>query len=438
MKESITSKDKYPLDLSQTYVHKSVCGAIFTIFYTLISLAATAGVILRYFLHPNTIEIQQVISFDEQLLKPDYNSMYINGTISATNINNAQLKDIMQYLTITLLTASSGIEGVNIDILNYEFDDVNNKVNFYVNFKDEYFNSPVLDYPRLSVQTCQSINEYSKYAKLNIMDRNNYLSKCNNNTDILYQYDYLQNATFLLSFQMPDHSILPDLSIVPKLKTYDFLFKLNTFNRLYFTSKLVKRIVSKVKGIIPRTTQTILGSWKYPQRSEVNAISSSVKEFYLFVSFDSSDDDSVFYYATSREPLLSVAIDIGSVFKVLELLSFIPYLWNVYYIQRAFISLVNYYKGYDNEQQAFPLLEGSENEISRNEGNIKGDELLIGSINQMSYCKWVCLTCCCCCCSKKLREERKWKKNKLMSLEKTVFIKFDADDKWVDFKRYLQ
>ena len=437
MKESITSKDKYPLDLSQTYVHKSVCGAIFTIFYTLISLCATIGLIFRHFLHPNTTSIEQVVGFDEQLLRPDYNSMYINGTITVTNINSAQLKEVMQYLTITLLTSSSDINGVNIDILHYDIDEVNNKVNFNVNFKDEYFNGFILDYPRLSLQTCQSINEYNKYAQLNIIDKNNYLSTCNNNTNVLYQYDYLQNALFLLSFQMPDHLILPDLSIEPKLKTYDIQFKLNTFNRLYFTSKLVKRIVSRVKGIIPRTTQTILGSWKYPQRSDVNAISSAVKEFYLFIAFDSSDDDSMYFYATSRYSLISVAIDIGSVFKVLELLSFIPYLWNVYYIQRAFMSLVNYYKGYDNEQHAFPLLEGNETEISRNEGNKQGNELLIGSINQMSYCKWVCVTCCC-CCSKNMRNEHKWKKNKLMSLEKTVFIKFDADDKWVDFKRYLQ
>ena len=442
MKESITAKDKYPLDLSQTYVHRSACGAIFTIFYTLLSLLATVALVFRHFLHPNNAEIQQLVGVDEQLIVPNFNAMYVNGTISATKISTDQLKDVMQYLTISLFTSSSEINVMNVDIIAYEIDEVSNMVHFNLNFKNEYFNGVDFDYPRLALLTCRSIHEFGKHVQLNISDNNNYLAKCINDTEILYNYDHLRDATFLLSFQMPDHSILPDLTVVPKLKTYDFQFKLNTFNRLYFTTKLVKQIVSKVGGIIPRTNKTIVGSWKYPQRSDVNVISPSLKEFSLFVSFDSSNaDDSTFYYATSRKHLISFAIDIGSLFKVLELLKLIPYLWNAYYIQRAFISLSSYYKGYDQKQHAFPLLEVSENELSRIEGgNVDGKELLIGSVNQMSYCRWVCLTCCCCCCccSRKMRSQRRWKKSALMSLEKTVFIKFDSGDKWVDFKRYLQ
>ena len=81
MSSKFIAMDKYPLDISRAYVHKTFVGGVFSIIYASIWIALTVSIIVKYFQSPDVLNSHLISGIDQQYSRPNYSLVTVKSKL---------------------------------------------------------------------------------------------------------------------------------------------------------------------------------------------------------------------------------------------------------------------------------------------------------------------------------------------------------------------
>lgn len=421
--------DKYPLDISKAYVHKTFIGGIFSILYCCLWLYLAAMMIARYIQSPYILNSHIISGIDQQFSKPSYEEVSVRSKIYIQNKGINEIKDFFSYFKFIFLYKKKGIDNPRAQIYSCDFNDDSSCV-IDLPLKDDYFQVDNDDYPSINVFSCYSLDVIKAKGIINIEQGESLLADCNKKVDEVYEKDYIKNK-FKIEMTMPFNSLSSTYEVNKIDKLYEAFFVVAKQKVDKYVFEQIKLQLVRNNQYLPGTTNKTYINWRYPDKDSSSL--SFTDEYHFSAVFSSRNGDIIYYYEVKRTSFLNILINLGGILKFVGLLLYIPNIWNKYFRQKALLTL-NFF--FDRDSISME----SDNKLLPDE-NDKEEKLTVKHSQivdwkKLTFTQWVCARFCCCFSStyKLIKNERK---KTLKELESASFIRFGFDGKWVDIRSYM-
>lgn len=422
--------DKYPLDISKAYVHKTFIGGIFSIIYCCLWISIAVMMIVRYIQSPYKLSSHVVSGIDQEFSKPSYEEVSVHSKIYIQNKTITEIKDFFSYFKFIFLYKKKGIDSPFGFIYSCDFNDGASCI-VDLSLKDDYFQVDNDDYPSINVYSCHSLDKLKKSGWVNIEQGESLLGDCNENVTEVYSKDYIKNK-FKIEITMPFNSLSSSYEVTKIDKKYEAFFSVAKEKVDKYVFEQIKLQVAKSSQYFPGTTQKNYINWRHPNKESFSLYYSD--DYHFTSVFSSRNGDMIYYYQVKRESFLNILINLGGLLKFLGLLLYIPNIWNKYFRQKALLTLNFFFDRDSISMESDNKLLPDEN---NKEENLTVKETQYVDWKKLSFTQWICARFCC-CFSRKYKLIRNERKKRLKELESASFIRFGFDGKWVDIRSYIQ